>query len=46
VEAGLFCIFIKPHILNEAMVSSYIQDILKHGKKTFKSVILVIRDEF
>jgi len=30
VEAGLICIFIEPRILNEARVSSYIQDILKH----------------
>jgi len=30
VEAGLICIFIKPRILNEARVSSYIQDILRH----------------
>jgi len=32
VEAGLICIFIfiEPSILNEARVSSYIQDILRH----------------
>jgi len=34
VEAGLICIFIKPHILNVARVSSYIQAILKHEKKS------------
>jgi len=33
VEAGLICIFIEPRILNEARVSSYIQDI--YGMKTF-----------
>jgi len=30
VEAGLICIFIELCILNEARVSSYIQDILRH----------------
>jgi len=30
VEAGLISIFKEPHILNEAGVSSYIQDILRH----------------
>jgi len=46
VEAGLICIFIEPHILNEARVSAYIQAISSHGhlffqgKKTFKYVIL------
>jgi len=30
VEAGLICIFIELRILNEARVSSYIQDIVKH----------------
>jgi len=33
VEAGLICIFIELRTLNEAKVSSYIQDILRHGKK-------------
>jgi len=28
VGAGLICIFIEPHILNEARVPSYSQDIL------------------
>jgi len=41
------CIFIEQRILNEARVSSYIQDILRlEEKKTFKYVILVIKDEF
>jgi len=30
VEVGLICIFIAPCILNEARVSGYIQDILRH----------------
>jgi len=30
MEAGLICIFIEPHILNEARVSSYNQDIFSH----------------
>ena len=59
MEAGLICIFIDIHcifipihcILNEARVSSYIQDIVKHEdfffkEKTFKYAILVIKDEF
>jgi len=51
VEAGLICIFIEPHILNESMVSSYIHNILRHflpflKEKTVKYVILVITDEF
>jgi len=36
VEVGLICIFIEPHILNEARVSSYIQDILRHEEFFFK----------
>jgi len=48
VEAGLICILIKPRILNEARVSSYIQAILKREDflfkdKTFKYDILVIK---
>jgi len=48
VEAELICIFIEPRILNEARVSSYIQDILRHEEKGkhFKYVILVIKSEF
>jgi len=51
VEAWLICIFIEPRILNKARVSSYIQDI-RHEEifffkgKTFKYVILLIKDEF
>jgi len=44
MEAGLFCIFIEPRILNEASVLSYIQAILGMNfffkeKKMFKYVI-------
>jgi len=47
----VICILIEPHTLNEARVSSYIQDILRHEdiifkEKTFKYVILVIKDAF
>ncbi len=49
---GLICIFIDPRIVNEARVLSYIQAILRHEKiiftrkKTFKYVILMIKDKF
>jgi len=47
VEAGLICIFIELHILNEARVSSYNQDILRHQEFFFKeNGILLIKDEF
>ncbi len=34
-EAGLICIFIDLHIVNEARVLSYIQAILRHEKIIF-----------
>jgi len=44
---GLICIFIEPHILNEARGSGYIQAIITQ-EDIFKEkhVILVIKDEF
>jgi len=44
VEAGLICIFIELCILNEARVSSYIQDYFKDMEKSFKCVILENKD--
>jgi len=40
---GLICIFIELCILNEARVSSYIQDVLR---QEHLKIILVIKDEF
>jgi len=50
-EAGLICIFIEPRILNEARVSSYIQDILRHEEYFFEEKhlnmsFLEIKEEF
>jgi len=42
VEAGLICIFIEPRILNEARVSSYIQDILSREEFFFKEKMFKI----
>jgi len=54
VEAGLICIFIEPHILNEARVSSYItvtryfQTFLQ-GKKLkyeFQGIKMIVMGDF
>jgi len=42
VEAGLICIFIESWILNEARVSSYIHDILRHEKKEYQGKNILI----
>jgi len=44
VEAGLICLFIEQHILNEVRVSNYIQAILRHEQ--LYNFILMIKIEF